>query len=121
MSKKIVVADDQSDILYMMQSVLSKQGYEVTTDATGNFLDEIKHENPDLIILDINLGDLDGSDICRKLKEQEFSKNIPVILISAIMDLPEISQICGADDYLAKPFRLSDLVNKVRQNLKTAA
>ncbi len=120
MSKKIVVADDQGDILRMMQSVLTKQGYEVATDATGTLLDEIKNENPDLIILDINLGERDGSDICRRLKEQEYSKHIPVILISAIMDLAEISQTCGADDYLAKPFRLSELVNKVQQNLQAA-
>ena len=120
MNKKIVVADDQSDILRIMQSVLTKQGYEVATDSTGILLDEIKNENPDLIIIDINLGERDGGDICRKLKEQEFSKHIPIILISAIMDLPEISQICGADDYLAKPFRLSELVNKVQQNLQAA-
>ena len=120
MSKKIVVADDQSDILRMMQSVLTKRGYEVTTDATGNLLDEIEEENPDLIILDINLGERDGCDICKKLKQQEFSKHIPVILISAIMDLPQISQTCGADDYLAKPFRLSELVSKVQQNLQAA-
>jgi DNA-binding response OmpR family regulator len=120
MSKKIVVADDQDDILRMMQSILSRQGYEVETDATGNLLDEIGNEHPDLIILDINLGNRDGSDICRKLKEQEFSKHIPVILISAVMDLPKISESCGADDYLAKPFRLSDLINKVQQNLQAA-
>jgi DNA-binding response OmpR family regulator len=120
MSKKIVVADDQNDILWMVKSVLSKQGYEVKTDATGSLLDEIDGVHPDLIILDINLGDRDGGEICKKLKGQEISKHIPVILISAIMDLSEISKNCGADDYLAKPFRLSDLVNKVQQNLIAA-
>jgi DNA-binding response OmpR family regulator len=119
MKKKIVVIDDQEDIRQIIETILLKQGYEVATCSNGTLLDSTV-ACPDLIIIDINLEEADGREICRKFKNQYSTMNIPVILMSAIMDLPKISIDCGAEDFLSKPFRLYDLVNKVQKNLQAA-
>jgi DNA-binding response OmpR family regulator len=121
MNKKIIVADDHEDTLKLVQSILSKNGFEVETDPTGSLLDNIGKQVPDLIILDINLKERNGADICHKLKNDARTKDIPVILISAIMDVRKISLECGAEDYLVKPFRTVDLISKVQLNLHVAA
>ena len=119
--QKILVVDDQEDMLFMIKSVLSKSGFEVVTNSNGNILEALSTgPHPDLIILDINLGDTDGRDICFFLKSKEETKHIPVILISAVMDLLKISGDCGAEDFLAKPFRAPQLINKVISILNAA-
>lgn len=121
MHKKILVVDDQEDMLYMMKTILLKNGFEVITDSTGDVLELIREGiHPDLIILDINLGEKDGGDICYSLKSKAETKHIPIILVSAVMDLLQISGDCGAEDYLAKPFLAPQLINKVISNLKAA-
>jgi CheY-like chemotaxis protein len=120
MEKKIVVIDDQPDILYVVKSILVRKGYDVATDSTDAILENMKENYPDLIILDVNLEEMDGGDICHKLKTQESTKHIPIILMSAIMDLPKISDACGADDYLNKPFQSADLLDMVKKNLQAA-
>jgi two-component system, OmpR family, response regulator VicR len=121
MHKKILVVDDQQDMLYMMEKILSKSGFEVVTNSTGNVMEFLQGDfHPDLIILDINLGEKDGGEICHELKMKEATKHIPVILVSAVMDLLKISGDCGAEDYLAKPFRAPQLINKVLSNLEAA-
>jgi DNA-binding response OmpR family regulator len=121
MNKKIMVVDDQEDMLRLIKAILSKNGFEVSTDPTGSLLDNIDpRQTPDLIILDINLKDRNGDDICRELKQDPKTKNIPVILISALMDVRKISRDCGAEDYIFKPFKSVDLINKVRMQLQAA-
>jgi DNA-binding response OmpR family regulator len=120
MSKKIVVVDDQVDMLRLIKPMLSRKGYEVETDQTGEILVNLKNRLPDLIILDINLQVNDGVELCRKLKTDSKTKDIPVILISAVMDLKKISKECGAEDYLAKPFTGTELIDKVQALLEAA-
>lgn len=121
MHKKILVVDDQQDMLFMMKSILLRNGFDVVTNSDGEIFNLIKEGmNPDLIILDINLGGKDGGEICHSLKTKESTKHIPVILISAIMDLTKISEECGAEDYLAKPFREPQLMDKVFARLNAA-
>jgi two-component system phosphate regulon response regulator PhoB len=118
---KVIITDDESDIRTLVKVILSKKGIEVIGDSSGDLVANLYHDLPDLIILDINLTDRDGGDICTKLKNDLHTRNIPIILISAIMDLRLISQFCGADDYLIKPFTVSDLEQKVTRLLKQAA
>ena len=117
MKKKITVMDDEEDSLTLMGLILSRNGYDVKTDLTGAVLDSINDENTDLLILDINLGYKNGKDICRELKLHPNTRDIPVILTSAIKELPEISEACGAKDYLGKPFISTDLLGKVKTSL----
>ena len=121
MNKKILVVDDQEDILQLIYTILSNYGYDVQMDQTGEAVEDIKKENPGLIILDINLGDKDGAEICHKLKKDAQTKGIPIILISAKMDVHAIAEDCGAEDYLAKPFRAKELIDKVSKQFSNAA
>ena len=121
MHKKILVVDDQEDMLLMMEAILLKNGFEVIKNSDGEVFELINEGiKPDLIILDINLGEKDGGEICHSLKKAEATKHIPVILVSALMDLTTISSYCGAEDYLEKPFRGQQLINKVVSNLSAA-
>jgi CheY-like chemotaxis protein len=117
---KIIIADDQEDTRAMVSSILSQKGYEVTGDATGETINRLDRNLPDLIILDINLQNKDGGDICTKLKSQAHTRDIPILLISGIMDLKQISQFCGAEDYLIKPFTASQLEEKVKTYFNSA-
>src|ERR1700742_3959482 len=112
---KIIIADDQPDIRDMVKLVLGKKGFEVIGDPTGELISNLSGDLPDLIILDINMGRRDGGDLCTKLKEQSWTKDIPVILISGILDLPLISQYVQAEGYLVKPFQMADLEEKIAQ------
>jgi DNA-binding response OmpR family regulator len=120
MTKKIMVVDDQLDMLILIKPLLSRKGYDVETDQTGAILEHLEYQLPDLIILDVNLQILDGAEICKRLKSESKTKNIPIILISAVMDLPKISKECGAEDYLAKPFTGNELIGKVQTLLQAA-
>ncbi len=110
---KIIIADDEKDFGNLMKTVLEVKGHEIIIDSNGYKLDHLLDELPDLILLDINLQSLDGGDLCTRLKNKNLTKHIPIILISAIMDLKQISQFCGADDFLIKPFAKAELLEKI--------
>lgn len=117
---KIIIVDDEEEILYISQQVLSKLGHEVVTDQTGDLVKNMDHSKTGLVILDIDLGNNDGRFICRMLKVQDRTKDIPVILASASPELPATSMRYGADDFLPKPFGLSDLQGIVNKHLRAA-
>ncbi len=77
----------------------------------------MKSDLPDLILLDVLLAGEDGRETCKQLKSNEQTYHIPVILISAHANLNNVRETCGADDYLAKPFRLKELTDKVQKHL----
>ena len=113
--KKILIVDDSTDILEVLSLLFSLEGYEVKTIDNGlGVPDAIKAFGPDLILLDVMLGLLDGRVICSQLKSLPETSQIPVIMISASHDLNLISQKdCHADDFIAKPFEIDDLLEKV--------
>lgn len=114
--------DDDKDILEIIKYILEDSGYEVDTLAEGKSLfDRIKQHEPDLILLDIMLGNLDGRELCKTLKTKQETKNIPVILISASHDPGRLTQIGSPDDFIAKPFDIDDLLNSISRQLKSAA
>jgi two-component system, OmpR family, response regulator VicR len=120
MKKKIVVIEDEEDILLMLEAILIMQGYDVITDCTGRIFDNMLSDFPDLVILDVNLQYLDGRDICKKIKSNLLTKDIPVIFISAINNLQTITKVCGADGYLSKPFDIPELAKKIQHHLNAA-
>lgn len=107
--KKILVVDDYQDILDVMQVVLQDEGYTVQTSLNGSFMQAIQSSPPDLIFLDVLLSGEDGRELCRELKSNEQTKQIPVILVSAHIDAKTALTSSGADGFLAKPFRLEDV------------
>jgi DNA-binding response OmpR family regulator len=113
--KKILIVDDSADILEVLTLLFDLEGYEVKTIDNGYVINEaIAEFKPDLILLDVMLGLLDGRMICSELKSSPLTSNIPVIMISASHDLNALSQkSCHADDFVAKPFEIDALLAKV--------
>ncbi|WP_244228140.1 response regulator [Mucilaginibacter kameinonensis] len=120
--RRILAVDDDKDILEIIKYILEDSGYEVDTLTEGKSLfDRIKQHEPDLILLDIMLGNVDGRELCKTLKSQQETKNIPVILISASHNPGSPGQTGSPDDFIAKPFDIDVLLNSVSRQLKSAA
>jgi DNA-binding response OmpR family regulator len=121
--KRILAVDDNDDILEVLRYILEDSGYVVDTLSDGHFLfDKIKEHTPDLILLDIMLGDMDGRALCRDVKAQQETHGIPVILVSASHDIAAtLRQIGAPDDFVAKPFDLDELLNCIQKQLQLAA
>jgi DNA-binding response OmpR family regulator len=119
MTKRILIVDDNVFMVEVMTYILNSNGYEVIALYTGNeVFNTIKIDHPDLVILDLALPDLDGRDICKLLKLNTSTRNLPVILCSGAEDLDEALILPGApDDILHKPFDLNALVQKVEYQL----
>ena len=123
MGKKILLVDDEINILTMVEARLIGNGYEVVTASDGQEgLTKARTENPDLIILDIMLPKLDGYKVCRMLKFDEQHKHIPIILLSArTQDSDqEVGKQQGADAYITKPFQQEVLLGKIKELLAAA-
>jgi len=121
--RRILAVDDDSDILEVLQYILEDSGYEVITLADGHYLfDKIKESQPDLILLDIMLGNLDGRDLCKSVKTRIETHDIPVILISASHEVSKtLNQIGAPDDFIAKPFDIDVLLRSINRQLDSAA
>lgn len=115
----ILVVDDDKDILEVLQYILEDFGYEVNTLSDGHYLfDKINEHMPDLILLDIMLGSMDGRELCKDLKTKLETHNIPVILISASHNVSEsLDQIGAPNDFVAKPFDITVLLNCIEKQL----
>jgi DNA-binding response OmpR family regulator len=111
--KKIMIADDDPAIVDAVEMLLEFEGYEVTTTIDGATVLDMKEDLPDLLLLDIWMSGEDGRDICKKLKQEASTKNIPVIMMSANRDIGESAMAAGADDFLAKPFEMHELLEKI--------
>lgn len=115
--KKIMIADDDTGIIDAVVMMLEFEGYTVSSTVNGASVLELKNNYPDLLLLDVQMPGLDGREICRKLKQKEDTRNIPVILVSASTNLQKSAHDAGADDYLEKPFNMHDLLEKVALQL----
>jgi DNA-binding response OmpR family regulator len=111
--KKIMIADDDPAIVDAVEMLLEFEGYEVITTVDGANVLDMKEDLPDLLLLDIWMSGEDGRDICKKLKQEASTKNIPVIMMSANRDIGESAMEAGADDFLAKPFEMHELLEKI--------
>ena len=116
MGYKILIIEDEEDIIRGLSDNLEMEGYEIISSTNGeNGLKLIVNENPDLIILDLMLPDIDGIDLIRRLK-----KDIPVIILTAKGQ--EIDKILGlemgADDYITKPFSIRELLSRIKAVLR---
>jgi DNA-binding response OmpR family regulator len=119
LKKTILAIDDDTDILNIISIILKNRGYNVITDTTGNYIENMQLPFPDLIILDIALNGYDGRDICKKLKSYQLTAAIPVLFFSANLDLQHICKEFKADDYLTKPFEIQDLIKKIEKLMVT--
>ncbi len=117
-SKRILVCDDDPVILRLLQVNLELEGYEVLLAHHGQKAVEMATEqHPDLVILDIMMPRMDGYQTCEKIKNQEETKDIPVVFLSAKAQQSDIEKgmSFGVDDYLTKPFDPGDLIDVVER------
>ena len=119
-NKKVLVADDDPAILDVMRMMLEFEGYEVATTLNGATILQMETEMPDLLLLDIWMSGTDGRDICRKLKQSEKTYKIPIVLVSASKDIERSAFEAGANDFIAKPFEMSELLQKIEKNISLA-
>lgn len=118
MAKKIVVVDDDPDILDALQMAIEEEGYEVKTTTRGAEADKLAETyRPDLIILDILLSGMDGREIAKKLKSKKSTGAIPILMISASPHAGETVHFFGADAFLAKPFDLDVFIKRIQSLL----
>jgi CheY-like chemotaxis protein len=111
--KKILVADDDPAICDAVQFMLEEEGYEVDTTVNGETIYKMEKNYPDVLLLDIWMSGQDGREICKYLKNKESTKRIPIIMVSASRDIEESAKEAGANDFLAKPFKMDDLLSKI--------
>lgn len=119
----ILIVDDEEDVLELVRYNLDKNGYKTETVTTGeDALIKAKSKVPDLLILDLMLPGIDGLEVCKKLKSDANTQNIPIIMLTAKSDEVDIvtGLELGADDYVAKPFSPKVLVARVRRILQRA-
>jgi DNA-binding response OmpR family regulator len=116
---RIYVIDDDMDLLKVVKSLLIKRGFDVSTFSDWEMANNsIKKSEPQLILLDVFLSGIDGLDVCQKLKASPYTKHIPILLFSAFPRIAESAiHDYGADDFLAKPFEVGDLIKKVHSVL----
>ncbi len=119
--KKILMVDDEVDLVETVRFPLEMEGYHVLVSYNGeDALNQARKENPDLIILDIMLPKLDGYKVCRLLKFDERYKHIPIIMLTAKTQEKDklLGKETGADEYITKPFEIDELMEKVKNYLK---
>lgn len=115
--KTILIADDDEGILDATQAILEFEGYHVNITLDGSAVLRLQGDLPDLLLLDIWMSGQDGTDICRQLKSNHDTKQLPVLMISASRDIEQYALDAGADDFLAKPYEMEALLEKVRRLL----
>lgn len=111
--KKVLVIDDDPGVLEVISMILDDAGYAVQTARSGDLVYRIKREVPDLFLLDIWMAGRDGCRICRYIKSRKELTGVPVVLVSANRNGAEMARDAGANDFIAKPFDMDDLLDKV--------
>jgi DNA-binding response OmpR family regulator len=113
--KRILIIEDEQDIVDIATLILEDEGYEVSSlSEFGDFRAQVRDSQADLVLLDLNLQGYHGGDICKYIKTNDHLKDTSVILMSANRDIATIKDEAGADGYITKPFDLSDFINIVR-------
>ena len=119
--KTIFVVEDEEDILDLIRHHLTKEGFAVSTATNGmEAVKAIQRKAPDLILLDLMLPGLEGLEVCRMLKKNDKTDGIPILMVTAKDEESDVvaGLELGADDYIVKPFRMKELIARVRAALR---
>ncbi|WP_195430229.1 response regulator transcription factor [Clostridium sp. D46t1_190503_E9] len=117
MKENILIIEDDEDISQILKFSLTKEGYTVKINDNGlKVVDDIQNFRPDLILLDIMLGDIDGFSICKEISNYK----IPIIMLTARIDITDkiLGLELGADDYITKPFDIREVITRIRVALR---
>ncbi|WP_296137733.1 MtrAB system response regulator MtrA [uncultured Tessaracoccus sp.] len=118
--KLILIVDDDAALSEMLQIVLRQEGFDTVRAASGDqALTEFRRSRPDLVLLDLMLPGMDGVTVCRHLRQQS---GVPIVMLTAKSDTADVvaGLEAGADDYVAKPFKIKELIARIRTRLRRA-
>ena len=121
MGAKILIVDDEPDVVAVVQGRLVSAGYEVTVMADGQqALECVKKHPPDLMVLDVMLPTLNGYEVCTMIKQDIRYRAIPVVMLTARTEEKDVrlGRECGADAYLLKPFQANELMQTIQTLLR---
>src|SRR5260370_3614002 len=122
LAKKILIVDDEPDIVVALAAMLQDAGYLVSTPRDGEQLESVlAREQPQLILLDMLLSGRDGREIVRQLKGQAATRDVPILMLSAYPSAAREPLAAGADGFLAKPFHLDELLQNVTAHIASPA
>jgi phosphate regulon transcriptional regulator PhoB len=122
--RTVLIADDEKDIVDLVDYNLTREGFHVLAAANGlESLKMIKKSRPDLVILDWMMPEMDGLEVCRRLRQDPDTSRIPVIMLTARTETLDkvLGLEMGADDYLTKPFHIRELVARIHALLRRSA
>ncbi len=113
MKRQILIIDDDPGIQDILKIIFERAGYGVSIQDKVQLILNNEYQIPDIFLLDRYLSGMDGLDICRHLKSSDYSKNIPVIMVSASPDIARLAIDAGADGFVEKPFNMKDMINTI--------
>jgi DNA-binding response OmpR family regulator len=119
--RRVLVVDDDREIVEMTRLILESGGYDVIPALSGEeALRSASNQKPDLILLDINMPEMNGYEVCERLKSSQEVSGIPVIFLSVLGETEDKMKAfrCGAADYISKPFQLEEVMARVETHLK---
>jgi len=123
LSKKVLIADDEPNIVAAVEFLLQRNGYEVQVARNGDeALKLVEASNPDLVLLDVMMPVRSGYEVCKRIRENDAWRHIKIIMLSAKGRDAEVTKglALGADDYVTKPFSTRDLLNRIGKLLPGA-
>lgn len=118
--KKILIVEDEESLLKLESILLTSKGYEVRGVANGRAaLDAVAEEQPDLVLLDIMLPEIDGFEVCQRIKENAATAHIPVVMLTAKKSREDMArgEKVGADWYITKPFKSTMVIETIQRFL----
>ena len=119
MAEKILVVDDEWELRNLLTEFLTGDGYDVIQASNGEeALELAEKEEPQVILLDVKMPGIDGIEVCRRLKEEDKTRFIPIIMVTALEDRDVDAFVEGADDFVTKPFSLVELSFRVKSMLR---
>ncbi|MBI2590453.1 MAG: response regulator [Candidatus Blackburnbacteria bacterium] len=114
--KKVLLVDDDEGIQEAIKALLEHEGFQILIAATEReAVKLIKHKSPEIILMDFLLGSSNGASVAQKLKGNKKTQHIPIIIMSAHHEAKLSAEKCGADDFLAKPFDIDELLEKINR------
>jgi CheY-like chemotaxis protein len=123
MAQTILAIDDENDVLLIIKTALSSQGYNVLTASNGYDGLALAEDNcPDLILLDLRMPEMDGMEVLEKLRDNEKTQHIPIIILTGVSEKKQIRDAIdkGITYYIVKPFECQDLISKIALAIKSS-
>ncbi|HEY5676796.1 MAG TPA: response regulator [Myxococcales bacterium] len=119
--QRVLVVDDDAEIVTFLATLLELEGIESTVATSAAALEKLDHVLPSLVLLDIAMPDRDGLDLCRELKKDPRTRDVPVFVVSARpgKDVVERALAAGAEEFIRKPFENQDLIARIRERLRS--